>query len=206
MRPLPRLLAVTDDAIVADDDFGIRAAAIAAAGPGVAIVVRAPATGTVGRLGALDRVRSLTRPPGAAVIAHGDPALGRMAGAQGVQLRAADLTVADARGVLGTGWIGVSVHDAEEASVARSEGADYVVAGNVFATTTHPDRPGRGLAWLAGIVDTGIPVFAIGGITADRTRAVADTGAWGVAAIDALWRSPDSARATEAILATWGDR
>ena len=40
MRPLPRLHAVTDAAVLAVPDFGIRAAAIAAAGPAVALHAR----------------------------------------------------------------------------------------------------------------------------------------------------------------------
>ena len=41
VRPLPRLHAITDDAVLADADVGIRAAAIAAAGPAAALHVRA---------------------------------------------------------------------------------------------------------------------------------------------------------------------
>ena len=40
MRPLPRLHAVTDAAVIAADDFPVRAAAIAAAGPAVALHAR----------------------------------------------------------------------------------------------------------------------------------------------------------------------
>ena len=42
MRPLPRLFAVTTDSICRAADFGVRAAAVAAAGPAAAILVRAP--------------------------------------------------------------------------------------------------------------------------------------------------------------------
>jgi thiamine monophosphate synthase len=40
VRPLPRLHAITDAAVLALDDLGVRAAAIAAAGPAVALHAR----------------------------------------------------------------------------------------------------------------------------------------------------------------------
>lgn len=201
MRPLPRVLAITDDAIVDAEDFAIRAAAIAASGPGIGIVVRAPGAAAGRRLHHLDRVRALAKPPGAATIGHHDPAAARIADAQGIQLRTSDLTVSAARKVLGTGWIGISIHETDEARAAQAEGADYVVAGTVFETASHPNRPPRGLGWLAEVVAVGLPVFAIGGVTVERARAVRATGAWGVAAIGALWRAPDSAKAAIAMLA-----
>jgi thiamine-phosphate diphosphorylase len=203
MRPLPRLIAVTTDAIVTADDYPVRAAAIAASGPGVAILVRAPGLSSARRLAALERARALTVPPEAALLAHADPALGRIGRAHGVQLRAGDLGCADARAVFGPGWIGVSVHDAAQACAARDEGADYLVAGPVFATATHPGRDGRGAAWLGGIVAAGLPVFAIGGMDPGRVADVRNAGAWGVAAISALWHAADSARATESMLLAW---
>lgn len=200
MRPLPRLFAVTDAAIVRREDFPIRAAAIAAGGAAVAIVVRLPGAPAAERLAALDRVRALARPTEAAVFGHGDPAAALLAGAAGVQLRRDDLSPADARRVLPRGWIGVSVHEADEAAAAAAAGAGYLVAGNVFPTASHPDRPARGTAWLERVAAAGVPVVAIGGITAERVAAVRAAGAWGVAAVSALWDAPDPAAATQAML------
>ena len=203
MRPLPRILAVTDDEIVGQADFPIRAAAIASAGPAIGLVVRSPAASGGQRLRSLERVRALARPAEAATIAHGDPALGRIAGAQGVQLRTSDLSPADARRVLRDGWIGVSIHHVDEGREARDGGADYLVAGSVYRTASHPDRPARGLDWLVQIVALGLPVFAIGGITADRLADVKATGAYGAAAIGALWREPDPAKAADLMVREW---
>ena len=69
MRPLPRLLAITDDAICADQDFPIHAAAVLSAGSGVAIVVRALATSPDQRRQYLERVLALARPTEASLIA-----------------------------------------------------------------------------------------------------------------------------------------
>ncbi len=203
MRPLPRLFAVTTDAVCRAADFGVRAAAVAAAGPAAALVVRAPGSTTAQHAAFAQRVIALARPPEAAVVVHARPDLARAVGAQGVQLRSDDLSPGDARSVLGTGWIGVSVHSPEAAVMAIAQGADYLVAGNVFETASHPGRPARGLAWLRALCELGRPVVAIGGITPDRALAVKDAGAWGVAAISALWSSNDSAAAALALMGPW---
>jgi thiamine-phosphate diphosphorylase len=195
MRPLPRTFAVTDRAICERDDFPVRAAAIASGGPAVALLIRAPDASTARQLEWLDRARALVRPPEAALFAHGDPALARAAEADGVQLRLGDLSPQDARPVLGSGWIGVSVHSLEDALEAFARGADYVVAGNVFETTTHPGRPARGLQWLGALAALPRPVIAIGGVTAGRAALARQAGAWGVAAIAALWHADDPAAA-----------
>jgi len=167
----------------------------------VALVIRGPEAPGAEQLRWLDRARALARPAEAAVFGHGDPALARVAGAQGVHLRGSDLLPADARAVFGPGWIGVSVHDVEAGRRAFQEGADYLIAGNVFDTPTHPDRPGRGLEWLERLVrSVAGPVLAIGGMTLERLPAVRDCGAWGVAAISTLWDAPDPAATAAAML------
>lgn len=203
MRPLPRLLAVTTDAVCRAADFGVRAAAIASAGPAVALLVRAPQSNAAQLSAFAERATALARPPGAAVIVHGRPDLARGVGAAGVQLRREDLAPADARRVLGPGWIGVSVHTPDDARAAVAEGADYLIAGNVFATSSHPDRPARGLEWLSTLAGLGAPVFAIGGVTPERVQDVIAAGAWGIAAISSLWDAPDSAAATFAMVSAW---
>jgi thiamine-phosphate diphosphorylase len=203
MRPLPRLFAVTTDTICRAADFGVRAAAVAAVGPAAALVVRAPA-GTTAQLAAFaERVTALARPPEAAVIVHARPDLARAVGAQGVQLRRDDLAPCDARLVLPHGWLGVSVQSRDEAETAIDQGADYLVAGNVFETASHPGRPARGLGWLAELCSLGVPVVGIGGITPARAPAVKQAGAWGAAAIGALWHAPDPAAAALALVAPW---
>jgi thiamine-phosphate diphosphorylase len=197
------VLAITTDAICRAADFGVRAAAIAAAGPAVALVVRAPQSNAAQHSAFAERVMAIARPPEAAVFVHARPELARAVGATGVQLRRQDLAPGDARMVLGQGWIGVSVHQAEEARSAIAEGADFLVAGNVFETSSHPGRPPRGLDWLGLLIQLGAPVFAIGGMTPDRAREVRTAGAWGVAAITSLWDAPDSASATLAMVSAW---
>ena len=168
-------------------------------------MVRAPGSTTAQHAVFTERVSALARPPEATVLVHARPDLARAVRAAGVQLRRSDLSPGDARTVLGVGWIGVSVHSDQEAEAAIAEGADYLIAGNVFATSSHPDRPPRGLPWLRGICRLGLPVVAIGGVTTERATLVRNTGAWGIAAISALWTADDPAAAALALLTPWAE-
>lgn len=115
----------------------------------------------------------------------------------GVQLGHDSLPVSAARALNPLWWIGRSVHNLVEAEAARTEGADYLVVGPVFATASHPGRTPLGLQRLQAIAAAvdGLPVIAIGGITADRVRDVRNSGAYGVAAIRALWDEVEPAEA-----------
>jgi len=117
--------------------------------------------------------------------------------AAGVQLAHGSLPVSAARALNPLWWIGKSVHNLAEAEAARTEGADYLVVGPVFATASHPGRAPLGLQRLQGIASAvdGLPVIAIGGITAERVREVRNSGAYGVAAIRALWDDVEPAEA-----------
>lgn len=197
MRPLPRLLAITDDRVVGAEDFPIKTAAIASAGPMVGIVVRAPGATADHQLKLLHRVRALIRPPEAAFLAHGDAALGAMSEAHGLELSAAGPSPTEARRVFRAGWIGVSVRTMTEAERAVADGADFLVAGNVFPPGSDPTGTGLGLDWLRRITELGVPVFAVGGIGVDQIASVREAGVWGVAAISALWHSTDPARTAD---------
>lgn len=206
MRPLPRLHAVTDAAVLARDDLPVRAAALAAVGSGLAIHVRdreAPAGILVQRT---ERIQRLAAPPDAAVFSNGRLDIAVTLSTQGLHLGQADLDPDEVRRAAADrwqGWIGVSVHSEEEAHAARDSGADYLMAGNIFETTTHPGRPPRGLALVEAVARLGLPVIAIGGLTAERAGQARDAGAWGVAAISALWHAEDPYAAAVAMLAPW---
>lgn len=205
MRPLPRIHAYTDANILSLPDFGIRAAAIAAGGSAVALHARAPGQTAAFLTTAAARLLALARPPEAAVLIGGRSDIAAALGAQGLQLSRQDLKPADARRVLGQGWIGSSVHSRAEAESAVEEGADFLVVGSIYATASHPGRPAAGLGLVRETAELGIPVIAIGGITAARAPEVRAAGAYGAAAISALWHAPDPAGATLSLLQVWGD-
>lgn len=89
-------------------------------------------------------------------------------------------------------WIGRSVHSIHAARLADEEEADYLVAGPIFDTPSkQPFGPAIGLEILREIThNVRIPVFAVGGIDADRVNACLGAGAHGVAVIRAIWEAP----------------
>ncbi len=106
--------------------------------------------------------------------------------------------------------VGRSVHDQIEAETALAEHADYAIVGTIFPTASHPGRAGAGLDHLRILADAldPIPVFAIGGITADNAAECIAAGAWGVAVRQAIMAAADpgaSARAILDVLPPWRD-
>lgn len=82
---------------------------------------------------------------------------------------------------------GRSIHSLEAAARAAAEGTDYVVAGPVYATASHPGRPPAGPGFMRKVVSaTPVPVIGIGGITATNATEVMGAGASGVAVISAI--------------------
>lgn len=109
--------------------------------------------------------------------------------AHGVHLRADSPGAERVRQLGPVGWvIGRSVHTCEEAVTAARSGADYLVAGTVYPTSSKEgDSPLLGVAGLTRLVGAvDVPVLAIGGIMADKVCDLAASGAAGVAAIGAF--------------------
>ena len=77
--------------------------------------------------------------------------------------------------------LSVSVHSAAEARQAEAMGAQFLIAGHIFATDSKPGVPPRGLGFLLEVCESvRIPVFAIGGITTDNAQQCLDAGAAGI--------------------------
>lgn len=113
-------------------------------------------------------------------------------GADAVQLGRGALPIAAVRDVAGGSvHIGASVHDLATADLRRREGADYLLAGSVYQTTTHPGIAAAGVEFVERLVPMRLPVIAIGGITIDRVGAVLDAGAAGIAVLGAVWDAAD---------------
>lgn len=114
--------------------------------------------------------------------------------ADGVHLGQEDLPMADARQLLGSEKvIGLSTHTTEQVREAVILKPDYIGFGPIFSTSTKADHdPVVGLDGLqAARALTTLPMFAIGGITADSVGDIMAAGADGVAVISAILTAPD---------------
>lgn len=128
----------------------------------------------------------------------------------GVHLRASSLPVSVARRVVGQHrLIGRSAHSVTEAQQAGDDGADYVILGPIFETSSKREfGDPLGLAVLTDACrHSSVPVFAIGGITRDRIESVRRAGAFGVAMIGGILGREDVGKATadmqSAVRAAW---
>jgi thiamine-phosphate diphosphorylase len=138
----------------------------------------------------------------ARVVANDRLDVAMAAGAAGVHLRGDSVPVGRARAVAPPGFvIGRSIHTVAEAAAASAAGADYGVAGTIFASRSKPpDATVAGVEFLTRACrGVRIPLLAIGGVTTDNLPAVVGAGAAGIAAIglfaDAF--SSDAARMGE---------
>lgn len=199
---------VTDDAVLSDDAFADRARAVLEAGGArVALHLRGP--GTAGRrlwelAAALRPVATRTE---GLLFANDRVDVALAAGLDGVQLGERSLPVTEARGLLPEGRrVGASVHDVDGADRAAGGGADFVVLGTIFATSSHPGRPSAGPALITGVRRrAAIPVVAIGGITPERVDEVVRAGARGVAVLSGVWGAPDPVEALAGYLQALDD-
>jgi thiamine-phosphate pyrophosphorylase len=112
------------------------------------------------------------------------------AGADGVHLATYSLRAHVIRRTFGSQFlIGVSTHSLPEAATARADGADFVVFGPVFETSSkrqYGEPVGETeLAKVAANLSP-FPVIALGGITTANAAACIRTGARGIAAIRML--------------------
>ena len=128
-------------------------------------------------------------------------------GAAGVHLGQEDMPVPAARKILGAGRIiGVSVNTEKEAREAEAQGADYVGLGPVFPTSTK--ETGLAVVGTEGVAQIkralGIPVVAIGGITAANAPEIARAGADGIAVVSAILGAPDARAAAAKLRAAFG--
>lgn len=124
-------------------------------------------------------------------------------GSAGVHLPAAGLPASAARGLVGADrLIGVSAHSADEAVRAEESGADFIVLGPIFDTSSkRAFGPPIGLRELERArTRCRVPLFGIGGITIDRVRDVVKAGAHGVAVVGSVMAAEDVERASRELL------
>ncbi|MBV8033274.1 MAG: Nudix family hydrolase, partial [Betaproteobacteria bacterium] len=109
------------------------------------------------------------------------------AGADGVHYTASELVRITSRpeGLLAA----ASCHSREELERAMVLGLDFAVLGPVKPTPSHPGRSPLGWESFSRIVaGSTLPVYAIGGLSAEDLRTAWEAGAHGVALLSAAWR------------------
>jgi thiamine-phosphate pyrophosphorylase len=145
----------------------------------------------------------IARRYGARLTLHGDAALAKACGGDGVHLPAGSDPAAS-RALLGPDkLIGVSLHTITEAEAIDASVVDYAIAGPAFET---PSKPGygpeighKGLAEIAAVAP--VPVLAIGGLNATRAAEVLAAGPVGIAVMGSIMRAVDPGQEVKALLA-----
>jgi thiamine-phosphate pyrophosphorylase len=144
----------------------------------------------------------IARRHGACLTLHGEAALAKASGIDGVHLPAGS-DLAAARKLLGPAkLIGVSIHTVTEAEAINPALVDYAIAGPAFET---PSKPGygpeigrKGLAEIARAAP--VPVLAIGGLNATRAAEVLASGPVGIAVMGGVMRATDPGREVRGLL------
>ncbi|MCZ2341413.1 MAG: thiamine phosphate synthase [Bacteroidales bacterium] len=148
-------------------------------------------------------VRRWTRDAGVLFIVNDRPDIARLVEADGVHLGQDDLSVADARKIVGPDLlIGVSTHNPRQVQTATTAGADYLGVGPTFPSRTKSfsEYPGLPFVQAATTVAT-LPAFILGGINATNIAEVIAAGGQRVAVSAAITTSPQPREAAQSLRA-----
>ena len=188
--PLRGLYAITSDALCADQDRLLAAAAAALRGGAVLIQLRDKHCAPAARVSKARALARLCHDHGARLIINDDAALALQCGADGAHLGASDGSLQQARLALGPRAIlGASCGPwLERADAAIAAGADYVAFGRFFPSRTKPDAPQATLELLRQArARLSLPICAIGGVTPDNGGALIAAGADLLAVVDGVF-------------------
>lgn len=137
------------------------------------------------------RLAAICRERGAVSVVNDRADIALAAGADGVHVGQEELSVADARRVVGAGrLVGVSTHSLDQARAAIAAGADYLGVGPTFPSKTKAFDAFPGLDFVRQVAaETSLPAFAIGGVDPRNVDQVVAAGlcrvAVGLAVTDA---------------------
>ncbi|ASW53579.1 thiamine phosphate synthase [Plantactinospora sp. KBS50] len=203
MPALARLHLITDTR-PGRDPVAVARAALAVAGPRVAVQVRVEdETSDRDAYDLALRLVDECAAVGACCLVNDRLHVALAAGAAGGHVGALDLPVAAARRVLGPAAVlGATAREPGSARAAVEAGATYLGVGPCYPTSTKdglPDPIGPpGVRAVAAALD--VPLIAIGGVTAARVPELVAAGAYGVAVVGALSGAADPGRATSELL------
>jgi thiamine-phosphate pyrophosphorylase len=190
----PRLYAIIDPTLLTISELEL---AEALAGSGVELIQYRSKTASSRQFFEVSRkLSSFLKPRGVRFVVNDRADIALLADAGGVHVGQDDLSVEDAREILGPEkWVGFSTHSLEQVAAADVTSADYIAFGPIFPTATkkNPDPVvGTGLLRKAREL-TRKPLVAIGGITLERAAEVYRAGADSLAVIRDLISVPNPA-------------
>lgn len=176
---------------------GISVAALMAGLPalpkGALLRLRQPALSDAAYKALAARLVPVCRDLGLQLMLDRDPAMAVELSAAGWHASVTALGAHQTRPLPESFWFAASIHDDAELAQAQSAGADFLVAGSIKPTPSHPQ--GRVLGWsgfLALADKANRPLYAIGGVgPKDHAEAFAHY-AQGIAGISAYWSVPSS--------------
>jgi thiamine-phosphate pyrophosphorylase len=153
------------------------------------------------------RLGELTSGGKTLAIINDRPDVARLAAADGVHVGQEELSVKDARSIVGAqALVGVSTHSIDQARAAVLDGANYIGVGPTFRSSTKSFNALPGVDLLRTVAaEIRLPAFAIGGITLENVAAVLAAGVPRVAVSSAIVEAPDPAAAARQFVAQLSD-
>jgi thiamine-phosphate pyrophosphorylase len=154
------------------------------------VQLRDPSLSTHELLRLAHALRAATADLGARLVVNDRVDIALLAGADGVHLGRASMSVAQARSLLGPlAWISTSAHSVADVVAAAAAGANAALLSPIFAS------PGKGAPLGPGalaearaalrVAGHALCLYALGGVTAESAPRCFEAGAGGVAAIRA---------------------
>ena len=189
---MSELICITNRALC-KDDFLSRIGQIAAAHPD-RIILREKDLPEPEYTALAEQVMEICRKYGVTCTLHSHPEAAQKLGAQSLHLPLPLLQTLRSDVLRQFREIGVSCHSAADVRAAESLGASYIIAGHIFETDCKKGLAGRGLGFLREICgNTKLPVYGIGGISAENLPSVTGNGARGACIMSGLMQADDPA-------------
>jgi thiamine-phosphate pyrophosphorylase len=138
-------------------------------------------------------IRRITRGTGTRLVINDRPDIAVLCDADYLHLGQDDISIEDARKIVGDMKIGLSTHSIQQAKKALAERPDYIGFGPVYPTNAKaiPDQP-TGVEPLKEVLGfSNVPVVAIGGIFPENMQEILDAGAANIAMVRYFMQSED---------------
>ncbi len=138
-------------------------------------------------------IRSITKGSETSFVINDRPDIAVLCDADYLHLGQDDITIEDARKIVGNMKIGLSTHSIEQARDALTKNPDYIGFGPIYPTNAKakPDKP-VGTKLLREVLSfAAVPVVAIGGIFPENINEVIDAGAKNIAMVRYFMQTSD---------------